>query len=358
MNIVESTYAVNRATLSAAVEATPRLLYADCSQISGNLEPDVLLHNLSREGWQVAGISGFSSVMTDWRLDRLRELSARVRTHDVVHVRCSSSRQVIGQALPLVILAKFYGRKTLLQLCSADVEELLERHRKWLLPLLKLVDRVVVGSRYLQRVLSRSHLPVVALTEPVQLETVEHRTISSLQPRILVNAPLKQNHNVVGAVRAFRLVKQKYPRAELVLAGEGSQRKALEDLADSHRLGGIEFVRPSGSSWVSRVYRECDLYLNPSLQDESPSSLVLAWASGLPAVTTDADGMLHMVRHGLNALVVPVGNHVGLANAVIELIENPELTERLSHRGRQEAGKYTWSRLRQDWVNLYRGLLS
>jgi glycosyltransferase involved in cell wall biosynthesis len=73
-------------------------------------------------------------------------------------------------------------------------------------------------------------------------------------------------------------------------------------------------------------------------------------------VATDADGVLHMVRDRQSAMVSAVGDHVGLADRIIELIEDPALTEKLSINGRFEAQKYTWSRVRQDWVNLYSNL--
>jgi glycosyltransferase involved in cell wall biosynthesis len=56
-------------------------------------------------------------------------------------------------------------------------------------------------------------------------------------------------------------------------------------------------------------------------------------------------------------VVATDGDHVGLADRIIELIEDPALAEKLSINGRFEAQKYTWSRVRQDWVNLYANLL-
>jgi phenylacetate-CoA ligase len=173
----------------------------------------------------------------------------------------------------------------------------------------------------------------------------------------MVDCSLEPESDVVGALRAFRLVKQKYPRAEMVVVGDGTLRSRLLNKVDTERLHGIEFVGTVDQSRRADLYRDCDVYLNPSLLDESPTSLVYAFASGLPVVTTDADGLLHMVRAGVSALVSPMGDHVGLADSVIELIENPELVRRLSEQGRNEARKYVWSRVRQDWVNLYRRLV-
>ena len=63
-----------------------------------------------------------------------------------------------------------------------------------------------------------------------------------------------------------------------------------------------------------------------------------------------------MVRDGVSALITAAGDHVAVADAIIELVENPELTGKLSRQGVGEARKYSWVRMRQDWVNLYTGL--
>ena len=75
-------------------------------------------------------------------------------------------------------------------------------------------------------------------------------------------------------------------------------------------------------------------------------------------MATDADGVLHMLRDRINALVVPVGDHVAMANRIIELVEDSDLSKKLSHRGQHELRKYSWSRVRQDWINLYTRLMT
>ena len=53
-----------------------------------------------------------------------------------------------------------------------------------------------------------------------------------------------------------------------------------------------------------------------------------------------------------------INDHAAIADRVIELIEDNELTEKLSNQGKEEVKKYSWSRVRQDWVNLYMKLAS
>jgi glycosyltransferase involved in cell wall biosynthesis len=331
------------------------------------LEPDAATGSVASEAWIATlgpnerasgrssrfGLGGRWSESTRQTIDRFKQLVAHIPASDLVHIECHSAAQTVSEALPSLVLARFFGKKVVLQFTSADIERLLESRRKWLMPFLKMADRLVVGSRYLQKVFNRAGLNATVLARPLLLGRLEHRTIKRVQPRILVNCPLEADFNVAGAIKGFRLLKQKYPRSELLIVGSGGKRACLERIVDDLSISGVEFMGELKPREEDELYHECDLYLHPAVVDESPTGLVKAFAAGLPVVAADADGLLHMVRNGFSGLLVAVGDHVGLADSMIELVENNELTEKLSLQGKIEARKHTWSRLRQDWVNLY-----
>ena len=348
---------------------TPRVLFLEpIGQLSAT-SLALIAACLSQEGWTTTVWHTHSDSRTPAPLEsrfppwlgrsigNLKPLLSSLRSHDVVHIPCDSPSQIVRQALPAIILTRFFGRKPVLHFVSVGVEQLLDRHRRWVAPILRLADCAVAGSRYVQRALGRIGLEVRLLPQPVEVDSKTHRVRRKLQPRILVNTRLEPDLNVAAAIKAFRLVKQKYPRAELVIVGDGSQRAHLVNLVASGNINGVEFLGFQESADLLEIYDECDLFLHCPLVDESPVALVQAFASGLPIVTTDADGLLHMVRDKTNALVAPLGDHVKLSDAMIELVENQELCERLSLQGRAEAEKYLWSRVRQDWVNLYKGMV-
>jgi len=370
MSSQDNTWTAGQELVTAGIApTTPRVLFLEPNGQPSAPSLALIAACLSQEGWttsvwQTDSNRQTPSTLGSWlprwlgrTIGSTKLLLTRLRSHDVVHILCDSPGQIVRQALPAIILTRFFGRKPILHFVSVGIEQLLDRHRRWVAPVLRLADCAVAGSRYVQRALGRIGLEVHLLPLPVQVDQIAHRVRRKLQPRILVNARFEPDLNVAAAIKAFRLVKQKYPRAELVLVGDGSQRTYLVDMVASGNINGVEFRGFMESADLSRLYNECDLFLHCPLVDESPVALVQAFASGLPIVTTDADGLLHMVRDKVNAMVAPLGNHVGLSDAIIELVENEELCESLSRQGRTEAEKYLWSRVRQDWVNLYKGMV-
>jgi glycosyltransferase involved in cell wall biosynthesis len=88
-----------------------------------------------------------------------------------------------------------------------------------------------------------------------------------------------------------------------------------------------------------------------------PVSIIEAFASGTPVVTTSPECMPYLVEHERTGLLSPVGDEKALAANVIRLLRDPELAARLAQNARHEARNYTWEAVREQWLNSYRGLV-
>jgi len=95
--------------------------------------------------------------------------------------------------------------------------------------------------------------------------------------------------------------------------------------------------------------------LNSSVIDNQPVSILEAFASGLPVVSTATGDIPAMVRGGEAGMLVPAGDSAAMADAVAGLLENPDRALRMARRGRDEAREYGWTRVREAWDAVYRG---
>jgi glycosyltransferase involved in cell wall biosynthesis len=101
------------------------------------------------------------------------------------------------------------------------------------------------------------------------------------------------------------------------------------------------------------LYNEADCFLNGSRIDNQPLSILEAFASGLPVITTNAGGIPDVVTDGVTALMVDKDDHEALARSAITLLEQPELVDRIVSAARDECKRYTWEAVRTDWLNVY-----
>ena len=148
--------------------------------------------------------------------------------------------------------------------------------------------------------------------------------------------PSKGNEFLVAAAPA---VLAAHPRAHFVLVGEGELEAPLRAQAAALGLGD-RFVFAGFKSDVAAVFSAFDIVVFPSLWEGTPLTAFEALAMGKPIVSTDADGLLDVLMHGRDALVVPKRDAAALATAITALIEQPELAATLAAGARATGQHY------------------
>jgi glycosyltransferase involved in cell wall biosynthesis len=117
---------------------------------------------------------------------------------------------------------------------------------------------------------------------------------------------------------------------------------------------GIRFVGRVEPQQMQELYDGADIFVNASVVDNQPVSVLEAFAAGLPVVSTATGDIAAMVRDGETGRIIPPEDPVTMAEAVIALLENPEHALQLAQRARDEAEGYTWSRVRTAWAEAYK----
>ncbi|WP_316172592.1 glycosyltransferase [Bradyrhizobium sp. SZCCHNRI2049] len=130
-------------------------------------------------------------------------------------------------------------------------------------------------------------------------------------------------------------------RFEVWIIGEGPERARLERMI--HSLGVADRVRLLGSAPKAKLASlmcTADVFVLPSLTNAETFGIAQleAMAAGRPIINTWLDTAVPRVaRHGIEAITVPPGNHVRLAEAIETLLRDPERRWRMGHAARLRA---------------------
>ena len=84
-----------------------------------------------------------------------------------------------------------------------------------------------------------------------------------------------------------------------------------------------------------------------------PVSVIEAFGSGTPVVTTSPEAMPYLVKHERTGLLSLVGDERALASNVIRLLREPALGKTLAKNAYEESRKYSWEAVRGQWVKTY-----
>jgi len=285
-------------------------------------------------------------------------LLTRVRKYDVIHAFSPSYWAFLLGPVPAVMVARLYGRAALLNYHSGEAPDHLARWRS-AVPLARRAHRIVVPSGYLKGVFENFGLAAEVVHNFVDVDALPYRQRARLRPLFLSNRNLEPLYNVACSIRAFALIQERIPEAELVVAGYGSDRPRLERLVAELRLRNVRFLGRVPADAMAQLLADADVLLNSPDIDNMPLSLLEAQAAGLPVVSTSTGGIPWIVSDNETGLLVPPGDHEALAAAALRLFDEPGLALRLTSAARQQCiEQFTWPAVEQEWSRLYTSLAS
>ena len=140
-------------------------------------------------------------------------------------------------------------------------------------------------------------------------------------------------------VEAARLVLNERPNARFFIVGEGPLREPLEQQARALNMGD-RFVFAGFAKDVARVVSAFDVSVFPSLWEGTPLTVFEALAMGKAIVATDADGLVDVLTHERDAIIVPKRDAHALAAGLIRVMDEPQTRERIRAAACQTGKQY------------------
>jgi len=272
---------------------------------------------------------------------------------DIAHIFSASYWSFLIATAPAWMVARIRGKKALIHYHSGEARDHLRRFRT-ARPVLARADRVVVPSHYLVDVLGEFGLSAQAVPNLVDSAQFNFRERRPLRPHLLCTRGFHPYYRVDLVVRAFAEIKREFPLARLDLIGQGPQEKEIRSLVSRLNLTDVNFAGIASRKEIGWFYDAADIFINASALDNMPVSVLEAFASGTPVVSTAPEGMQYLVQHEKTGLLSEPGDEIALARNVIRLLQDPDLGFRLARQAYHQSQQYHWSRVREQWLEIYR----
>jgi glycosyltransferase involved in cell wall biosynthesis len=123
-------------------------------------------------------------------------------------------------------------------------------------------------------------------------------------------------------------------------------------------LRNVTFTGRVAPNLIAAYYAANDIYVQSPDIDNTPTSVLEAFASGLPVVSTDAGGVPRLVAHGRDGLLAAIDDHKALAGHVLRLLDDHQLAHHLAHNGHVASQAHAWPTVRDRWLQTYRAVLT
>jgi L-malate glycosyltransferase len=199
----------------------------------------------------------------------------------------------------------------------------------------------------------------------IDLSVFKPETVASLfAPGDIVIGTVKALEEIYGVeylIRAFHLVKNRYPQLplKLLIVGGGSLEQQLKmlitelDLNDCTELTG--HVPPND---VRNYHNMLSVYVAVSLSESFGVAILESGACGKPVVVSNVGGLPEVVEDGVTGIVVPPKDIAATAGAIERLVLDKDLRMQMGCAGRERVMRlYDWNANVSHMINIYKGLL-
>jgi glycosyltransferase involved in cell wall biosynthesis len=200
-------------------------------------------------------------------------------------------------------------------------------------------------------------LPITKQAKQLTIyNTIDVKKIQDLikkNPEVIIPRNIDVKHPIIGAVarlsyekgidiliQAFSRVQKMHPNTQLLLVGDGSHRKEYEILVKRSNLEQSVFFY-GAADWNTAMHLMflMNIVVVPSRFEGFGLTAAEGMAMGKPVIASDTFGLKELITHGESGLLFENENHTDLANKLLQLLSDINLSEKLSKVGYEKALK-------------------
>jgi len=161
-------------------------------------------------------------------------------------------------------------------------------------------------------------------------------------------------------LKAIPGILEAVPETRIVYLGAGPMKRELAELTRNLAVQGntnfVGFVEDMFKK--SLYYRSADVSVLPSTSESFGIVNLEAMACETPIVASRIGGIPDVVKDGENGLLVPPKDPKALADAIVYLLRNRDVRDRMARDGRSKVTNYSWEKVAGDTENIYLSILN
>ena len=279
-----------------------------------------------------------------------------LRQHDIIHLMSNSGWAWYLFSAPVIHIAHIYNVPCIVNYRGGLADEFLSRAAKRVRFTMQRAAQLVVPSGFLVQVFDKYGIESEIVPNIVSPDLFHYHPpqLSHRPIHLIVTRNLEALYGNKYAIQALSIIAKKHREVHMTIAGDGPERRELEKLVQLQGLSNqIQFSGRLDRQQMADLYSTADIMINPTTADNMPNSLLEAMACGIPVVTTAVGGIPFMVEDKATALLVEPRNAQAIADAVMQLLQDAALTQRLSRNGIKQATQYMPDAVIPLWESCY-----
>lgn len=194
---------------------------------------------------------------------------------------------------------------------------------------------------------------VIHIPNAIELDNYPFLKREKVVPNLLWVRSFAKTYNPLMAVEVFASLKNKYPEATLCMVGPEKDSSLLETKQKAKELK-VEVLftgKLSKKDWIDKS-EKYSIFINTTHFDNMPVSVIEAMSLGLGIVSTNVGGIPFLLENTNEALLVPDNDVEQMVNAIVKLIEEPTLFNKITTNSRNKSKQFEWEEVKLKWRTL------
>ncbi|MCU0421843.1 MAG: glycosyltransferase family 4 protein [Bacteroidia bacterium] len=253
------------------------------------------------------------------------------------------------------ILAKWKRKKIVLTLRGGKLAEFSGENENRLKMVFNRADIIQTPSYFLKSHFESWGYSINYLPNGVDLEKFPYLPNKTNGLKLLWVRGFSEIYNPLIAVRTLHILKTKFPKITLTMVGPdgGMLHLVKEEIQKLKLEQSITLTGPVPNHQLRDYYHSHQIYLNTTSYESFGTAIIEAAACGIPIVSSNVGEIPYLWKHKENIMLTEELDQQHFAYAVETLLEDPELSFKLSKQAKIKAESFDWHNLTPVWNQLF-----
>lgn len=289
--------------------------------------------------------------------------------YQLVHLNPSLRPKAMLRDLGFFVISIVMRRKVVISYHGWD-ERFKENMRKYWLWFFKIILKadacIVLGNKFCQGLRDMGYKnPIFVINGAIDTEEYKQYCLPILQKKVQIKeynllflARIEKYKGIYEALESYKIIKKKIDNVRLFIVGDGSDLENAKSYVKNCGLEGVVFTGYLEGIAKYKILASSYCYILPTYGEGMPLTILEAMAAGLPIIVTNVGAIPEVVENGINGIILNSPSPNLFANAVIRLIQNPELARGMSEKNRVKAMEYDVSVVAKKLMGIYEYVIS
>ena len=158
-------------------------------------------------------------------------------------------------------------------------------------------------------------------------------------------------------IEIANMVHVKEKNIEFYIAGEGPEYNKLSSLISKYHLNNVVFLEGHIQNMLP-FYKKLDVYINTSIHEGIPMTVLEAMDHGLPVIAPHVGGIPEIINNGSEGFLIDNRSPKSFVNSCIKLYEDKKLYEKCSIAAATRVkNSFSVNSMESNYFNLYRNII-